>query len=195
MLTKLFVTVDNYLLAKRFGAERNALTGEWFVHGEVPAELINLTVPPSARTKDPDRAPPCPVCGALAVKRFRKSDKHPFWGCPMFHSRDCPGVVDYEDHLGRLSSDAMSIAGALASTAKVDTSSPTAAPIKPESSDALKQAIHEIAALAEVQLEARKINEWFARRMSSLANKTPLEEMRNLAGCERVRHLLAHIHD
>lgn len=195
MLTKLFVTVDNYVLAKRFGAERNELTGEWFVHGEVPTELINLTVPPAPRTRDPERPPACPVCGALTVKRFRKFDKLPFWGCPMFHSKNCPGIVSYDDYLERVNADAMSIAGALASTAKPETPTPASAPTKPESSDALKQAIREIVALAEVQLGARKINEWFARRMASLANKTPLEEMRNLAGCERVKNLLAHIYD
>lgn len=197
MLTKLFVTVDNYALAKRFGAKLDEVSGEWFVNGDVPPELVNLTVPAVPRIREPERAPPCPLCGALTIKRRRKSDKLPFWGCSRYYVTKCSGIVSYDYYLECENENAVSVGGALESAATRERSTaPRTAPSNPRVDNSLRLAISEIASLATTQLGGSgAANRWLARSRTSLAGKTPIQEMQSIAGCERVKEILIHIND
>ena len=41
----------------------------------------------------------CPTCGGKMLKRFRRWDNQPFWGCENFP--DCRGVVNMDGSVGR----------------------------------------------------------------------------------------------
>lgn len=82
--------------AKQFGAKFDHQQRQWFVHGDVPDELLSYVIVP-ARTRDytQESAPACPKCHAgMVVRKARSGDRPPFWGCSRFPGCDGTRTMD-----------------------------------------------------------------------------------------------------
>jgi len=80
--------------------EQIVIRAESFTELKEAKKNVNLILDKVKQTEIPDTkpvgreaiaTPKCPVCGMTMVKRFKKADNSPFWGCSNYP--DCKGVV------------------------------------------------------------------------------------------------------
>jgi hypothetical protein len=72
---------------ERSGGETAQATSPARVDAPVPT-------PPAPRAEDAV-GPPCHLCGGKMVRRMRKADGKPFWGCASFP--ECRGIINWQD--------------------------------------------------------------------------------------------------
>jgi hypothetical protein len=73
--------------------ERSPVAGE---APAVPPARAEAPAPPPSPPRAEDAAgPPCHLCGGRMVRRMRKADGKPFWGCASFP--ECRGIINWQD--------------------------------------------------------------------------------------------------
>lgn len=178
--------------AKRYGAEFDHERGQWYVDGEVRHELLGL-LPKQPRRPVYKVVPFCPICGAFAEQKERKSDGHLFWGCSQFIKTGCRGSVDYDDYLNALTAPekARNISEFICAGGDNKDPSSVAVTNKLQIPSELRSEIEKIVALAIITLGGRQSAErWLATPKYSLKGKAPLEVMTSIQGCCAVERLV-----
>jgi len=61
-----------------------------------PPARAEAPMPPQNHPRAEDAVgPPCHLCGGKMVRRMRKADGKPFWGCASFP--ECRGIINWQD--------------------------------------------------------------------------------------------------
>jgi hypothetical protein len=98
-ITYLNIPSDAAEYARRFGALRDR-SGQWFVVGLIPRELINF-LPRQANPRFYEWEPPCPICGAL-MQKVMATSKNWLWLCTARRRTGCKGRMRYEEYLEKV---------------------------------------------------------------------------------------------
>ena len=161
------------------GARREPSTGNWFVPGNVPPELAEL-VPMPIRPRSLQQGPSCPKCGSPMVERSRKRDGAPFWGCTQWRGTGCNGVLssNYADdvHISKAIHRAMT-------TMETSTSL-----LAPDVKD-LPSRMRHVFNLALEKCGAQATS-WFNTPKVALQQKTPIQVLNTMQGCDQLEKLL-----
>lgn len=188
-LTILSVPADSAEHAERFGAQRDSVSGIWYVVGPIPNELQNY-IPRPKNQRFQEVAPSCPKCGAPTQKLIsRKGDL--YWACVMRFKKDCPGVVDYLKYLDAVAP--LATVGEFLPKVVGSLFGPAESPPPPvdQKSHPLKPRWIEIAQAAlETLGDERQALRWLDHPKVALKNKTPFLVLGTEAGCDAVLNLL-----
>lgn len=177
--------------ACRFGAKRNA-TGQWFVVGLVPRELLNF-LPRQPNPLFYERELPCPRCGALTRKVQTKIGGL-LWVCTARNRTGCDGIIRYEDYLQEV--DPITTLGDF--LPQLGTLLLPAAPpeepnkiSKPENQHPLRERwIALVQQAFEIIGDGRRVMLWLDQPKVALGLKTPMQMLGSVEGCAAVARLL-----
>lgn len=166
------------------GAQREQKTGTWFFSGELPTELLEFVIEP-IRTREPDQAPTCPVCGSVMCKRYNGADKSPFWGCPAYPR--CKGRKRWEygsaTPLIDLAEKALSPSGNTPSSRQPKLT-------KKDNAAALKIRITRIISMAASLFGEQSLEGWLHTPSGDLKGKTPFQLLATIDDCIQVEKIL-----
>jgi hypothetical protein len=181
--TLLSVSPDMVQYARRHGARFDGHLGVWYIIGDLPGALFNLL--PGAKKRPVDEVvPQCELCGAKMVKRVRRVDQEPFWGCSVWPG--CKGSLSYEDYLDRYyPSQATTIAKHLGNASSGLCHE-----------DSLEDMTDQVCARAVDVLGGEdRASKWLYGPMASLRGETPFSIMDTVDGCRIALFMLETFHD
>ena len=194
-ITLLVVPDDAIAHAVRFGAERDPITNQCYVIGEVPKELLNY-LPKVANRPFLEPVPSCPKCGGPMRKIYR-FDGNAFWGCFAYFRTGCKGAIDYVDYLQQIApantlTDFLPTKEGLTSVEVTTTTPFNSLKAKPPHHMAARWKAITQEALQAIGTE-RKAIRWLEQPKVAFANKSPIEMMATHKGCDAVEQVLRDI--
>jgi hypothetical protein len=194
-ITYLNVPRDAEAHAKRFGAQRDA-SGNWYVIGEVPGELLNY-LPKQPNRHFHDVPPGCPVCGSGMRKSIDRSGNL-YWVCMARFRTGCRGQIDYIDYLDRVAPVSAvgdflpKLAGPLllpgGNTPHAQSGLDRRMP------HPLRERWVRIVKLAfEILGNDRQVMCWLSKAKVALGGKPPIQMLGTKRGCDAVQRLLSEL--
>jgi hypothetical protein len=179
--------------AKHHGARFDGGKREFYVVGDVPAELFNFLPREAPKAKPHVVAPMCPICTFHMVLITNTKSGSWFYKCAQRFVRNCRGTVDYERHLKSVGQATDGSAFSAFASSQENGTAVVKAKSVPKASLTMthKIAVAEIAQLGvEILGSSASFKSWLESPKTALGKRSPLEEMRTLEGCEKVNALL-----
>ena len=173
--------------AKNFGAVHDKIQHAWYVVGEVPSELFNLTNKVTREKTAPIVPPSCPKCGFHMNLIEGKNGS--FYGCSQFFKFGCQGSIDYEVYLEKLGKTLpKTVAEILDSniTPSISTSPSVNENVRNLDQE-LQLANDEIVKLCKNKFkEVIEAKRWLTTPKLALNWNTPIKSMTSVDGCHKV---------
>lgn len=171
--------------AKEYGAIFDKAEGVWYVEGAIPAELEEFVIQAiRQRNYQTEIGPKCDICDSHTILKLNKKTGEQFWSCSRFPN--CRGSKDWKYKAFSHATELLFEEYNSLPTTTISTQEKMLS----ISSDVQNEAkrITEIAVkLLNCQVPAKR---WLEMKKITLGQKTPLEVMCDLEGCQNVEKLL-----